>query len=118
MASLITGLVGGATNIAGGLTSSAATVGGCLFQGISLGFDAFLSIGSWFCSCFSLLFACCTGVGHKAFSEALRPADEWDESEAKRVGTCRCMLACALSCSCILLITAVTLFTMTYLWYL
>lgn len=118
MAALIAGLMGCAATVAGTLTSSAVVVGSFLYQGVALVATLFWSLGSWACAGVSFAFACCTGCGHRAFSEALRPVEEWDESEAKRAGSYVCCLSCMLSCLLILLLTAAILFTMTYVWYL
>lgn len=118
MATLITSLIGASTTVAGTLSSSAVVVGGYLYQGIGIAFDALLSLGSWGCSCFTFAFSICTGCGHKAFSEALRPVEEWDDSEAKRAGTCICCASCALTCALLLALTASIVFSMTYFWYL
>jgi len=118
MATLIAGLIGCATSAAGLLGSSAITIGTYLYQGIALAGSLFWSIGAWMCAGISFLFACCTGCGHKSFSEVLRPVEEWDESEAKRAGSAVCCLSCLLSCFLIVTIAAILMFLLTYFWYL
>jgi len=117
MAALIAGLVSCATSAASMLGATAVTVGTFLYQGVTLSGSLAWALGSYICAAFTLLFSCCTGCGHKAFSEVLRPVEEWDDSEAKRGGTLICCLACGLTCLLIVTFATCIMFGMTYIWY-
>lgn len=117
MAALITGLVSCGTYSISMLGSTAVAVGTYLYQGVALTGTFFWSLGSWGCACLTFVFSCCTGCGHRAVGEVLRPIEEWDESEAKRGGTLICCLACGLTCLLIVTLATTLMFGMTYLWY-
>ena len=80
MAALIAGLTSCGTYSAGMIGSCGIVVGTYIYQGMAIVGTIVWSFGSWACSGVTFLFSCCTGCGHKGFSEILRPMEEWDES--------------------------------------
>jgi len=74
-------------------------IGGYAFTTLSLSFTVFIG--------------CCLPM----YRECLRPATEWEGSEAKRAGRCLACASCVLVCACVLLTALVVAFSMTAAWY-
>jgi hypothetical protein len=81
------------------VVSFAVEIGGYAFTTLTLAFTFFIG--------------CCLPM----YRECLRPASEWDGSEAKRAGCCLACASCVLVCSCILFGALLIAFLMTAAWY-
>lgn len=118
MGSVISGLGGGASAIGGSIFTAGSFVGQYAFMGIEFVASFVYESGSWVLGCVSLGFSVCTNCICKSWSEVLRPVQEYEDSEAKRVGVPLCILSCFLTCVLLFILATTIAFTATYVWYL
>lgn len=114
---MVTGAFSAAASGVGTVVSTSGTVF-CFGVDMLLAAVAFVvELGGYAFTTISLSFTAFIGCCLPMYRECLRPATEWNGSEAKRAGRCLACASCMVVCSCILLTALVLAFFMTSAWY-
>jgi len=114
---MVTGAFSSAASGVGTIVSTSGTVF-CFGVDMLLAGVAFLvELGGYAFTAVSVSFTAFIGCCLPMYRECLRPATEWNGSEAKRSGRCLACVSCALVCVCILFSAVVVAFSMTAAWY-
>lgn len=120
MGAVLSMLAGGASAAGGVFMSGVSTASTVFCFGVD-GFLAFVALivecGGYAFTALGFGFTLFSGCFLPCFTELLRPASEWNGSEAKRAGWLLSLVACLIVCTFVLLFSVFVAFWLTAGWY-
>lgn len=108
------------SSAASGVGTIMSTSGTVFCFGVDMllaGVAMFVELGGYAFTAFGIAFTAFIGCCLPMYRECLRPATEWNGSEAKRSGRCLACVSCMLVCVCILCSAIAIAFFLTVAWY-